>query len=108
MWSVLEGIAANEKNNHFYFYSYHLHFRAHLNDLENIIPYILISFTYVLTDPLPDVAVNLFRIAVASRLWHTFVYAIYVIPQPARAIGFLIPLIITIYMAIMTAIVFVN
>lgn len=62
----------------------------------------------MLTDPLPDVAVNLFRVAVAARLWHTIIYAIYVIPQPARAIGFLIPLIITIYMAVMTAIVFVN
>lgn len=82
--------------------------RAHLNDLENILPYILISFTYMLTDPLPDVAVNLFRVAVAARLWHTIIYAIYVVPQPARIIGFLIPLIITIYMAVMTAIVFVN
>lgn len=76
--------------------------------MENILPYILISLVYVLTDPLPDVAVNLFRVVFAFRLWHTIVYAVYVVPQPARAIGFVVPLIITIYMAIMCAIVFVN
>jgi len=82
--------------------------RAHLNDLENIIPLVLISFIYVLTDPMPAVAVNIFRVVTAARIWHTFVYAIYVIPQPARAIGFIIPLIAMIYMAVMSAIVFVN
>lgn len=82
--------------------------RAHLNDLENILPLVLISFIYVLTDPMPAVAVNIFRVVTAARIWHTIVYAIVVIPQPARAIGFFIPYIAMFYMAIQSAIVFFN
>ncbi len=76
--------------------------------MENILPFVLISFIYVLSDPIPPVAVNIFRACTAARIWHTFVYAIYVIPQPARAIGFFVPYIAMFYMAVMSAIVFVN
>lgn len=82
--------------------------RAHLNDLENILPYILISFIYMLTDPMPIVAVNLMRVAAGFRIWHTIVYCIFVIPQPARTFGFVIPLCIIVYMSVMSAICFVN
>lgn len=83
-------------------------YRAHRNDLEAIVPYLIISFIYVLTDPRPAVAINLFRVCVGSRIVHTFVYAIYVLPQPARMLSFFIPFGITWYMAIQSAIVFVN
>lgn len=82
--------------------------RAHLNDLENIIPLVLVMFMYVLTDPLPAVAVNLFRVIFALRLWHTIVYSVYVIRQPARMIGFGVPYFIMLYMCVMVAIKFVN
>ncbi|KAG4080179.1 hypothetical protein HA402_008250 [Bradysia odoriphaga] len=82
--------------------------RAHLNDMENILPLVLISFIYMLSDPIPAVAINIFRVVTAARIWHTIVYAIIVIPQPARAIGFFIPYIAMFYMAIQSAIVFVN
>lgn len=74
--------------------------RAHLNDLENVVPYILVSLVYTLTNPFPIVAINLFRVAVAFRIWHTFCYALVPIRQPARLIGFLIPCLVTIYMAV--------
>lgn len=76
--------------------------------MENIYPFVLISFIYVLSDPMPVVAVNIFRVVTALRIWHTFVYAIYVIPQPARGIGFFVPYVAMFYMAVQSAIVFVN
>lgn len=89
-------------------YLFNPFYSAHLNDLENILPYILISFIYMLTDPMPLIAVNLMRVAAGARIWHTFVYTIWVIPQPARLFGFIIPMGIIIYMAVMSAIAFVN
>lgn len=102
--TTLKQIVKNEIQKFFF----RLFSRAHLNDMENIFPFVLISFIYVLSDPMPVVAVNIFRVVTAARLFHTFVYAIYVIPQPARAISFFVPLIAMIYMAVQSAIVFVN
>ncbi|XP_055710913.1 microsomal glutathione S-transferase 1-like [Phlebotomus papatasi] len=78
--------------------------RAHLNDLENILPLLTIGLIYVLTDPSPMVAVNLFRIAGIIRIIHTVVYAIYPLRQPTRAICFFTCFAITIYMAIVSII----
>ncbi|KAK9702050.1 MAPEG family [Popillia japonica] len=68
--------------------------RAHLNDLENIPIYFVASFGYMLTNPSVTLALNLFRAFTAARFVHTFVYAVCVIPQPARgfswAIGYFI------------------
>ncbi|GAB0094412.1 hypothetical protein DMENIID0001_097080 [Sergentomyia squamirostris] len=80
--------------------------RAHLNDIENIMPLLTIGFIYVLTNPLPVVAVNLYRVAGVIRIIHTIIYAIYPIRQPARAICFFVCYFITIYMAIMCIICF--
>lgn len=82
--------------------------RAHRNDLENVLPYLIMSFVYVLSNPVPVVAVNLFRVVFGCRVFHTIVYAIFVLPQPSRAIGWFVPYVITIYMAVQSAIVFVN
>lgn len=81
--------------------------RAHQNDLENVVPYILVSFVYTMTAPFPIVAINLFRVAVGARIWHTVIYAICPLRQPARAIGFGLPLLIMLYMAVQTAVFFV-
>lgn len=78
--------------------------RAHLNDMENILPLLTIGLIYVLTDPSPMVAVNLFRIAGTVRIIHTIVYAIYPVRQPTRAICFFTCFAITIYMAIVSII----
>lgn len=74
--------------------------RAHLNDLENIPIFFIASFAYMLTDPDPQTALNLFRIYTAARCAHTFVYAIHVVPQPARGIAWAIGFGITGYMAV--------
>lgn len=81
--------------------------RAHLNDMENILPYLSIGLFYVLTDPNPMVATILYRVATVARFLHTFVYAIYVVPQPARGLSFGIHFFITLYMAFMCIIYFI-
>jgi glutathione S-transferase len=75
-------------------------FRGHLNDLENILPFIAVAFFYVLTDPTEFLAVNLFRAFTVARILHTFVYAIVIIPQPSRVLAFGVGYSITIYMAL--------
>lgn len=76
--------------------------RAHLNDLENILPYFVIGFFYVLTNPDPLLATILFRAVALSRIAHTLVYAVVVVPQPARAIAWMIPYASSFYMAFQT------
>lgn len=49
--------------------------RAHLNDLENCIPFLIAALFYIMSDPDPEVASWLIRIGVLSRYCHTLVYA---------------------------------
>ncbi|XP_070492976.1 prostaglandin E synthase-like, partial [Chironomus tepperi] len=72
--------------------------RAHRNDLENCIPFMIIGFFYCLTSPSSFIGVNVFRIGALSRILHTvaFLYAL----QPWRFIGFLGCILVTIYMAV--------
>jgi len=74
--------------------------RAHLNDLENIPIFVLAGILYVLTKPEPMIALNLFRVFAIVRYLHTFVYAIFVVRQPCRAILWGIGYAITWYMLI--------
>ncbi|XP_055609306.1 microsomal glutathione S-transferase 1-like [Uranotaenia lowii] len=78
--------------------------RAHLNDLENILPFFLICFLYLLTGPNVTLAKNLIRAAAFGRILHSLVYAVIVIPQPARLLSFLLTLIITLYMLLQCAV----
>ena len=48
----------------------------HLNDLENIIPFVLIGLFYVGTRPKFDYALWHFRIFLASRILHTIAYQV--------------------------------
>jgi glutathione S-transferase len=50
--------------------------RNHLNDLENIPPFVLIGLMYTLTDPDEDVAIWHFRIFTASRFLHMIAYQV--------------------------------
>ncbi|XP_050503337.1 microsomal glutathione S-transferase 1-like isoform X2 [Diabrotica virgifera virgifera] len=50
--------------------------RAHLNDLENIPFFIIISFLYLLTDPSVGSTKLIIRIYVLSRILYTFTYTI--------------------------------
>lgn len=74
--------------------------RAHLNDLENLVPFFIIGLLYVLTNPSQFLAVTLYRVIGFSRIAHTLVYAVFVIPQPARALAFFGALAPTVYMAV--------
>ncbi|XP_031638329.1 microsomal glutathione S-transferase 1-like [Contarinia nasturtii] len=78
--------------------------RAHLNDLENILPYLIVGSFYVLTNPSLGTAKLLFQVATIARIIHTFVYAIFVIPQPSRLLSWLVHYLITLYMAVMVVI----
>ena len=72
--------------------------RAHMNDLENIPMFIVTAWLFLLTDPPVNLAINLFRVFTCARILHTIVYAVVVVPQPARAISWGVGYFITIYM----------
>ncbi|XP_031628134.1 microsomal glutathione S-transferase 1-like [Contarinia nasturtii] len=74
--------------------------RGHLNDLENILPYLFVGLFYVLTSPSVFLATTLFKVAAIARIVHTIVYTVIVVPQPARGISWFIHYLIGIYMAI--------
>uniref|UniRef100_A0A182QK51 Microsomal glutathione S-transferase 1 n=1 Tax=Anopheles farauti TaxID=69004 RepID=A0A182QK51_9DIPT len=80
--------------------------RAHRNDLENILPYFTIGLLYLLTNPEPFIAINLFRVVAIARILHTLVYAVVVIPQPARGLSWGVAYAATAYMAVKTALFF--
>lgn len=75
-------------------------YRAHRNDMENILPGFLVGFIYVLINPAASTACILFKISAIARIIHTIVYSVYVLPQPARAFSWLAHYGITVYMAI--------
>jgi len=81
--------------------------RAHLNDLENIPPFIIVCFGYLLTIPNVYIATNLIRLFVASRIIHTIVYAVVVLPQPARGLSWFAGFATTVYMAVQVILSFV-
>ncbi|XP_026817878.1 microsomal glutathione S-transferase 1-like [Rhopalosiphum maidis] len=74
--------------------------RAHLNDLENIPFFLFACFGYLLTSPNVYIATNLIRLFVASRIIHTIVYAVIVLPQPARGLSWFAGYATTLYMAV--------
>lgn len=76
--------------------------RGHRNDLENILPFLIVGLFYVLTNPAVLLATLLFQIVAAARIVHTLVYTVVIIPQPARALAWFVPYAITAYMAIKT------
>ncbi|KAJ8924266.1 hypothetical protein NQ315_007058 [Exocentrus adspersus] len=82
--------------------------RAHLNDLENIPIFLIVSLVYILTNPSYFLATMLIRIYALARIIHTFVYAVVVIPQPARGISWFVGFAITGYMAVQNLLCFLN
>jgi glutathione S-transferase len=50
--------------------------RNHLNDIENIVPFVLVGLFYVGTNPDRDVALWHFRIFFVSRVLHTLTYQV--------------------------------
>ncbi|XP_046653715.1 microsomal glutathione S-transferase 1-like [Daphnia pulicaria] len=72
--------------------------RAHLNDLENILPFLSLALLYVGTGPTLGAAKFLFRTFTAARFSHTFVYAVVVTPQPARALSYIVGQLVNLYL----------
>lgn len=72
--------------------------RCHQNDLENILPFVLIGLLYALTEPDLAVALLHFRIFAASRIFHTVAY-LAVLPQPSRALSWVVGVLVTLSMA---------
>lgn len=75
--------------------------RAHLNDLENILPWFVITYLWLGTGPSPWLAKMLIRTFVLARIFHTIAYVI-MKQQPTRAIVFFVGLAIILYQAFST------
>ncbi|XP_016390286.1 microsomal glutathione S-transferase 1-like [Sinocyclocheilus rhinocerous] len=72
--------------------------RCHLNDLENIVPFVVIGLLYALTGPDLSTALLHFRVFVGSRFVHTVAYVM-ALPQPTRGLTFGVGLFTTFSMA---------
>ncbi|XP_051544049.1 microsomal glutathione S-transferase 1.1 [Myxocyprinus asiaticus] len=72
--------------------------RCHQNDLENIIPFVVIGLLYALTGPDLSSALLHFRVFVGSRIIHTVAYVM-ALPQPSRALAWMVGLFTTLSMA---------
>ncbi|CAF1245823.1 unnamed protein product [Adineta ricciae] len=73
--------------------------RNHLNDIENIVPFVIIGILYVSINPSSTTALWHFRTFFFSRIFHTIAYQL-PLPQPSRAVGFAIGYATTMSMAI--------
>ncbi|XP_042529380.1 microsomal glutathione S-transferase 1, partial [Dipodomys spectabilis] len=72
--------------------------RAHLNDLENVVPFVGVGLLYALSRPAPATALLHFRVFAGARLFHTVAYLL-PLPQPSRALGFFVGYGVTLSMA---------
>lgn len=77
--------------------------RAHQNDLENVLPWFIITYLWLGTGPTPWIAKTMIQTFVLSRIAHTISYAIFQ-QQPLRAITFFVAFGVTVYEAIKTII----
>ncbi|XP_026218871.1 microsomal glutathione S-transferase 1 [Anabas testudineus] len=72
--------------------------RCHQNDIENIIPFVLIGLLYSLTGPDLGTALLHFRVFAASRIFHTISY-VGALPQPSRGLSWILGMLVTFSMA---------
>ncbi|XP_023274546.1 microsomal glutathione S-transferase 1-like [Seriola lalandi dorsalis] len=72
--------------------------RCHQNDLENIIPFVVVGLLYALTEPELSTALLHFRIFAGSRIFHTIAYA-GALPQPSRGLSWIVGMLVTFSMA---------
>ncbi|KAI7791821.1 putative microsomal glutathione S-transferase 1-like [Triplophysa rosa] len=71
---------------------------CHQNDLENIIPFVVIGLLYALTGPDLSTALLHFRVFVGSRFIHMVAYLV-ALPQPSRGLAWIVGLFTTFSMA---------
>merc|ERR1711997_1047948 len=72
--------------------------RAHQNDIENILPFAILGFLYIFTNPAYSTALLCYRLFVGARILHSIVYLL-VIPQPSRALAFFVGIFVNLFMA---------
>lgn len=72
--------------------------RGHRNDLENVIPFVMVGFFYALSGPQLSTALLHFRLFAGCRILHSIVY-VFAFPQPSRALTFLAGFGVTLSMA---------
>uniref|UniRef100_A0A6B2F8T7 Microsomal glutathione S-transferase 1 n=1 Tax=Bothriechis nubestris TaxID=1766655 RepID=A0A6B2F8T7_9SAUR len=68
--------------------------RIHLNDLENIIPFLFAGFFYSFCGVTLSTALMHYRIFLGSRIFHTLAYLI-PLPQPSRALAWMAGYLVT-------------
>lgn len=71
-----------------------------MNDLENIPIFFITGLLLVASKPPEILANNLFRLYAFVRIMHSIVYAVFVFPQPTRAIFFISGVVINIIMIV--------
>ncbi|KAA8580407.1 hypothetical protein FQN60_005942, partial [Etheostoma spectabile] len=72
--------------------------RCHQNDLENIVPFVMVGLLYALTGPELSTALLHFRVFAGSRIFHTISY-VGALPQPSRGLSWIAGLLVTFSMA---------
>uniref|UniRef100_UPI0037E7FADE microsomal glutathione S-transferase 1-like n=1 Tax=Semicossyphus pulcher TaxID=241346 RepID=UPI0037E7FADE len=72
--------------------------RCHQNDLENIVPFVVLGLLYALTGPELSAALLHFRLFAGSRIFHTVSY-VCPLPQPCRALSWMLGMLTTLSMA---------
>nr|XP_054769615.1 microsomal glutathione S-transferase 1-like [Lytechinus pictus] len=73
--------------------------RCHVNDLENIVPFLVLGLLYIATRPSFNAASLLFRAFAFSRVFHTIAY-LTPLPQPSRLLAHIIGVIVNVSMAV--------
>lgn len=68
--------------------------------MENIPIFLITGLLLVASNPPEMIANNLFRIYAFVRIMHTVAYAVFILPQPTRAILFIAGVVINIIMII--------
>ncbi|XP_010791868.1 microsomal glutathione S-transferase 1 [Notothenia coriiceps] len=72
--------------------------RCHQNDIETIIPFVLVGLLYTLTGPVLSAALLHFRIFAGSRICHTIAY-LFPLPQPSRGLSWVVGLLVNFSMS---------
>ncbi|KAF0039171.1 hypothetical protein F2P81_009655 [Scophthalmus maximus] len=72
--------------------------RCHLNDLENIVPFVAVGLLYALTGPELSSALLHFRLFAGSRILHTVAY-VGALPQPSRGLSWILGMLVPFSMA---------
>ena len=72
---------------------------AHRNDMENIVPFLVLGLFYTLTNPSYFMAVLCFRVFTVARFLHTFFYLV-TKSQPTRFFSHIAAMVVNVFMAL--------